>query len=158
MLTNPTFLFSCFSGQHVNTGIMILVICSALCQMERLISQARLSWQLKLTSMYLDKMRIDKMINLCSRTFVFEVQVEGRKLLSMLDMCKAIASFLHLSFVFNLEYPGVKQVSIDNLTFLIFGRLLRTLFCKDVQLNMEITQVLIRKWLQFCHTRTQLTI
>ena len=58
------------------------------------------------------------MISLNFRTFVFEVWVEGRKLLSMLDMCEAIASFLHLSFVFNLEYPGVIQVSKDTLRIL----------------------------------------
>ena len=39
--------------------------------------------------------------------FVFEVWCERRKLLGDMDMAEAIASFLHLAFVFDLKYPKV---------------------------------------------------
>ena len=39
------------------------------------------------------------------RTFVFELWCEQKLLLRNLDMSQAIASFLHLSFVFVLKYP-----------------------------------------------------
>ena len=39
------------------------------------------------------------------RTFVFELWCEQNLLLRNLDMSQAIASFLHLSFVFDLKYP-----------------------------------------------------
>ena len=45
---------------------------------------------------------------LLSRNFIFEVHAEKEKLLGNLDLAEAIACFLHLVFVFNLEYPKVK--------------------------------------------------
>ena len=41
------------------------------------------------------------------RAFVFEVWCERSRLLGPMDMFEAIASFLHLAFVFNLKYPKV---------------------------------------------------
>ena len=39
------------------------------------------------------------------KTFVFELWCEQKLLLRNLDMSQAIASFLHLAFVFDLKYP-----------------------------------------------------
>ena len=43
-------------------------------------------------------------------SWIFEVWVDKGKLLGNLTICQAIASFLHLCFSFNLEYP---KASID---------------------------------------------
>ena len=39
--------------------------------------------------------------------FIFELWVEGAKLVGNLTITEAVASFLHLSFVFDLKYPEV---------------------------------------------------
>ena len=44
-----------------------------------------------------------------SKSFVFELWCEKKKLLGDLEMAEAIAAFLHLSFVFNFEYPKVSD-------------------------------------------------
>lgn len=38
---------------------------------------------------------------------MFEVHVEKQRILSNLDLSSAIASLLHLAFVFNIKYPKV---------------------------------------------------
>ena len=42
-----------------------------------------------------------------SRSFVFEVWVEQVKLLGNLSISESIAAYLHLVFIFDLEYPKV---------------------------------------------------
>ena len=43
----------------------------------------------------------------CRGVFIFEVWVDGQKLLGNLNFVTAISSFLHLAFVFDLKYPKV---------------------------------------------------
>ena len=47
------------------------------------------------------------------RAWVFEVWVEKRRLFGPIDMSEAIAGFLHLAFVFDLEYPEGAQTLGD---------------------------------------------
>jgi len=47
------------------------------------------------------------------RIWIFEVWVDKMKLLENLTLAQAIASFLHLSFTFNLQYPKESQTVAD---------------------------------------------
>ena len=42
-----------------------------------------------------------------AKNFVFEVYVDKNKVLSNLTLAEALGSFLHIAFVFGLEYPKV---------------------------------------------------
>ena len=76
---------------------------------------------------------------------MFEVWCEKRKLLGNLDMAEAIASFLHLAFVFDLKYPSVSfqfsYIAILNIVFVSRGlRHWLTSYRGKLQ-DMEIIQV-----------------
>ena len=58
------------------------------------------------SSPHLLAVSVDKM-------WVFEVYVDKMKLLGNLSFRQAIASFLHIAFVFNLEYPKESQTVAD---------------------------------------------
>ena len=47
------------------------------------------------------------------KTFVFEVHVEGDKLIGNLDLASAVAYVLHLAFVMNIHYPKECQTMWD---------------------------------------------
>ena len=54
------------------------------------------------------------LIILCSSSWIFEVWVDKTKALGNLGIVQAISSFLHMAFVFNLQYP---KVMTDNAVF-----------------------------------------
>jgi len=58
------------------------------------------------TSPFILALQVDK-------AFVFEVWCERSRLLGPMDMFEAIASFLHLAFVFNLKYLKGSQTICD---------------------------------------------
>ena len=47
------------------------------------------------------------------RVFIFELWCEKRKMFGDLDMAEAIAGFLHLAFVFGVEYPKGSETMGD---------------------------------------------
>ena len=70
---------------------------------------APLSWLLKLQSINIVLIFHVFMWSFV-RTFIFELWCERKKLLGDLDMAEAVASFIHLAFVFDLKYPRVSKV------------------------------------------------
>ena len=58
------------------------------------------------SSPHLVSVRVDK-------SFIFEFWVEGTELMGKMDMGTAIASFLHLCFILNLQYPKGGQTVAD---------------------------------------------
>ena len=79
------------------------------------------------------------------RTLVFEVWVENAKMFGNLSLSVAIASFLHLAFVYDLHYPKVT----NNVTF-FWGIML--MFNKHflLRLTLLITCRRVRPWLTSC--------
>ena len=53
---------------------------------------------------------------------MFEVWVENKKLFGNLSLAHALASFLHLAFVFDLKYPKVSSLCYYICLFLTVRR------------------------------------
>ena len=51
-------------------------------------------------------------LNSC-RSFIFELWADKSKLTGDLSITKAISAFLHLAFVFGLNYPTVSEISTN---------------------------------------------
>ena len=62
---------------------------------------------------------------LCFRQVLFDLAVEGEPFIEGLDSLeKAIASFFHVCFVANMQYPKVELANIVVICSLFFGALL----------------------------------
>ena len=72
-------------------------------QQQKVLTFLPLLW----TGLCLLKVAVQFLILFCFSSWIFEVWVDKMKLLSNLSLTQAIASFLHLAFVFHLQYPQV---------------------------------------------------